>query len=530
MKTWLLRLAGLLLVLAFGMLVFARAMDRDLNHDEHQFLAPAALLAREGVQPWRDYPLFHLPNLVFAYAAADRLTGNLLLGAKLLGVLATVAAAALLVAVALRKATAGTLLAAALGLALLLADPLFRYTAGKTWNHEIPTALLLAALVLLARAAERDRLWLTALAGVCGGLAAGCRLTFAPTLAGLFLFTLLLPLAGRRRLLHAATLTAAATLALAPSFYYALTHAEAFVFGNFEFPRLRLTDPTNERIQKTISWWRKLRFFAKEVVLPSWPVFALWLLVGPRAGWAWFRSKEPSRLLAAMVLLIFPFLLFGCFAPSRYQYQHFFAFIPLLLLGLLSSPTIVPRLWPGSSLAVLGLALAGLAVQFSATRQDYAEPLANLTQPGEWFPARVTRLGAEIRQHAPDGRILTLAPAYPLQAGLRIYPELATGAFAWRSAHLVPPERRARLHLIAPEDLADFLRREPPAAILTGVEEDEEEAPLIAWAEAHGYHRIALKKKRGLWLPRLGANHDIAPSIAHYGTSRNSPCELGGER
>jgi hypothetical protein len=500
MKAWLLRCGGLCLILVCGLLVFARAMDRDLNHDEHQFLAPAALLAREGYQPWRDYPLFHLPNLVFAYAAADRLTGDLIYGAKLLGVAATLSTAALLLGLALRRSTGGALLAGALALALLLADPLFRFTAGKTWNHEIPTAWLLAALVLMARAAERDRLWLTALAGLCGGLAAGCRLTFAPTLVGLFLFTLLLPLAGRRRLLHAATLTAAATLALAPSLYYALTHTEAFVFGNFEFPRLRLLDPANERIQKTVSWWRKLRFFAKEVMLPSWPIFALWLLWGVRGGWAWFRCHDPARLRAALVLLVFPFLLLGCFAPSRYQYQHFFAFIPLLLFSLLS---LIPSPQGAGRSAVWiawGLALVGLVAQFSDVRRDYAEPLARLGQPDEWFPARVQRLGAEIRQHAPAGRILTLAPAYPLQAGLRTYPQLATGAFAWRSAHLVPPERRTRLHLVAPEDLAAFLHAEPPAAVLTGVEEDEEEAPLIAWAEQQGYRRIALKKKRVLWV------------------------------
>jgi hypothetical protein len=119
-------------------------MDRDLNHDEHQFLAPAALLSREGLQPWRDYALFHLPNLVFAYAAADRMTGNIILGAKLV----CFSASAMLVlglvvaAMRVRRLVPAVALSAA-AVVLLLGDPLFRYTAGKTWNHEVPSALLL---------------------------------------------------------------------------------------------------------------------------------------------------------------------------------------------------------------------------------------------------------------------------------------------------------------------------------------------------------------------------------------------------
>jgi hypothetical protein len=39
-----------------------------LNHDEHQFVAPSVLLLREGLLPYRDYPFFHTPNLVFVFA------------------------------------------------------------------------------------------------------------------------------------------------------------------------------------------------------------------------------------------------------------------------------------------------------------------------------------------------------------------------------------------------------------------------------------------------------------------------------
>jgi hypothetical protein len=177
-------------------------MDRDLNHDEHQFLAPAALLSREGLQPWRDYALFHLPNLVFVYAAAGTLTGNIILGAKLVSFSASALLVLGLVVAAMRVRR--VYIALILGLTailLLLTDPLFRYTAGKTWNHEVPSALLIGAIASLAAAARRDNLWLTAAAGVFVGLATGCRLTFAPTFVGLLIFVWLMPLVAPTALL-----------------------------------------------------------------------------------------------------------------------------------------------------------------------------------------------------------------------------------------------------------------------------------------------------------------------------------------
>src|SRR5687768_6952834 len=78
-------------------------MERDLNHDEHQFLAPGALMAREGDQPYKDYPLFHVPNLVFVYAAVAQATPYYILGAKCISVLATVVLIAALVIRGLRN-------------------------------------------------------------------------------------------------------------------------------------------------------------------------------------------------------------------------------------------------------------------------------------------------------------------------------------------------------------------------------------------------------------------------------------------
>lgn len=496
---WLSWLIAASALLAFGFLLFSRAVDQDLNHDEHQFLAPAALLSREALLPWRDFPLFHLPNLVHAYAAAERSSGDLILGAKLLCFLFTFTFLATLCWKLFARENAIPLLLALGLLTLFFTDPLFLRTTGKTWNHEIPTALLLASAGLLAAALRHDRLLLTLLAGICAGLAAGCRLTFAPPLAGLFFFILLCPLPWRRRTTHAAALVAMTTAALAPTFLYLAKYPEAFLFGNFEFPRLRLSDPANERIQKTVSWLRKFRFLAKEIIRESWPLFLLWAATAVRPGWQWLRTRDPRLTLEGLLLFALPFVLLGCFAPARYQHQHFYVFVPWLVVAIAAG--LPHALANGRLRRALLLAVPVVAAVFAIRHASQFDAALRVFDRQQWFPEKARAIGEEIRAAGVHGRVLTLAPAFPLQTGLPVYPEFATGTFAWRSAHLVPSERRKKLHLIAPEDLSEYLAHSMPAGILTGVEEDKEEAPLIAWAQQNGYKPIALRKKRTLWVP-----------------------------
>lgn len=496
-------LTGLTLVLTCAF-VFFRAMDRDLNHDEHQFLAPAALFSRAGLLPYRDYPLFHLPNLVFVYGALDRATGQLLLSAKLVSAAATAAVACvcfLLAAGRTRGQRPGLRWLFGCGaLLLFLSDPLTVYSAcGKTWNHELPAFLTVAAVLLHLAAARRDSLGCMALSGAAIGLAIGTRLTFAPLAVPFALFPLLFASAMRRRLAHCAAFSLATIAACAPSLYFLAADREAFLFGNLEFPRLRLLDPENTRIRQTMSWWRKVRYFAKEIIVPSWPLFLSYGLLAVRPGWAWLRRRGPAGQAEALLLCVLPFVLLGCFAPSRYQYQHYYIFVPLLVLGVIYGATEARQKWLVVVLAFVSLGIA----TFSAVREDGPAAFAwlgRIGQPGEWFPAKARGFGLMIHERAQSGKVLTLAPLWVLEGGGRIYPEFATGPFAWRSAEFADPERRRRLKLVAPADLETMLGDDPPAAILTGVEDEKLEKPFVAYAVAHGYRAESLIKKRTLWM------------------------------
>lgn len=488
---------------AVSLLMFAGAMGRNLNHDEHQFLVPGALLARNALHPFRDFPIFHLPNLVFVYSALDRLFDRPLFVARSFSALCATLSSVLIFHFCWNRTCSKPVqwrLAFAVGAALLLIfDPLFAYTTGRTWNHDLPSLLTVAAVLLHIGAAERNALCLAMCSALAAGLAAGTRLTYAPILIPLWLSIWAFPLPIRRRFALASAYIATATVALGPSLYYLITHREAFLFGNFEFPRLRLLDPENERIRKTMTISRKLRFFFKEVALPSHPLFLAYLLFSLYPAISWLRRRNGS-LAAGVILAILPFALMGCFAPSRYQYQHFFVIVPLLVLGTVAGFTCpgAPR-WQTRFGTYLALIFCVSSLSLGLSAYSVAR---NPFKPSEWFPYRIRKLGLEIANRAPTGKVLTLAPAYPIEGGSAVYPEFATGPFAWRSARFVKADRRSALRIVAPSDLSAFLESDPPGAILTGVEDKALELPFVEYAKDHHFRALKLDGNRTLWVPQ----------------------------
>ena len=152
-------------------------MGRNLNHDEHQFTAPAALLATDGAQPYRDFPLFHLPNLVFLYAFLFRIFDHPFLTARCFSVLCAFGTAALI----FRECWKSSLLtethwrfaASTAPVLLLILDPLCLFTTGRAWNHDSTALLIVLAILLQISAARRDSLPRAAASAICAGLAAG---------------------------------------------------------------------------------------------------------------------------------------------------------------------------------------------------------------------------------------------------------------------------------------------------------------------------------------------------------------------
>jgi hypothetical protein len=111
----------------------------------------------------------------------------------------------------------------------------------------------------------------------------------------------------------------------------------------------------------------------------------------------------------------------------------------------------------------------------------------------------VHQRGQEISRLVGSGKVLTLDPVSALEGGLEIYPQLATGPFFWRVAHLMDPVSRKDLNILGPPDLASRLEDDPPDAILTGFEGKQEYA-LLEYAHNHGYQPQALAQGGVIYL------------------------------
>jgi hypothetical protein len=473
------RLAPALFFGAALVVMLGFALGAPLDHDEHQFIASAALLARDGLLPYRDFAYFHTPNLVGIYALLFLVTDHLLLAARLFSTLCAWLIGIGLFAISLHRASS---VALALGIAaLFFVNPVVDYTFPKAWNHMLPALLLLLAFASQCRGARLGRAGWFFASGFLVAAAAGTRISFAPLALPFLVMAWFTP--GRHRAVAACIV--GMFVASIPTFLLLGAAPEQFLFDNLAYNsrvnalyRLASGDERSALLSKTI-------FVGKVLVNPGNAALlgiGLFAILRRRRQW---RSDYPTTLLLA----ILPFVLVGIFAPtpSYSQYYSVLAVVAALAAALGLRPT---ARWPLAAI---------VAVSGTASVVQNFETVTRLAAR-EWTPLQLHADGRALRMRVDSGRVLTLAPIVPLEGGLDIYPELATGSFAWRTASLIPPAERQRHGFIAPEDLLDRLAARPPTAILLGYERKQERT-LLTYARDHGYHRTELRDKITGWLP-----------------------------
>lgn len=530
-QPWLLALTtGALFVAAFALLLGIN-LRRELNHDEHQFIASAALIARAGLTPYADFPYFHVPLLSYLYALIFTICDALLLSSRVASVIAGWLALVLMFVLAWRRfATRPPWTRwgmAALASLWLLATPVFFYTSGRAWNHDLPLLLLLLAFGASSRAltSRRQVLWL-AVAGSLTALATVTRLSFAFTGLPLLAAAWLIPTATRRQrvgniaaFILAGVITGG--LALAPT----LRDVPALFFGNVVYIQLNARYYAELAYGEAMSLAAKLIYFGELLGASATNLIVLvTLAIGlwPLRTLLWRSNREASSAVRFRLWLLLALMLFtlpGALGATPSQPQYFYSLFPLAILAIVEAFAA----WP------LALQAGGLYayVLGGATALLVAAPLygagqTTLWSPEDWLPGRAHAYGGLIGRLVGDGRVLTLAPIYVLEGGAAIYPEFATGPFAWRVAPLMPAQDRVRFHMVGPDELPALLADAPARAILTGVENDDAplEQPLLDYAQAHAYVPVPLPDKSTLWLApqaqwaetiQLGG-HDLPPT------------------
>jgi hypothetical protein len=490
--------------------LFATAGRSALIHDEHQFIVPGLLTLRDGLLPYRDYPLFHVPYVVLLNAVGFEATGgDVFLGCRLPAAMAGWLTAALIGWQGFRwlrprAGPLGLVIAAAVMLAICVSPVTIR-ACGFSWNHQWPTLLMIIAVLMIFRLERRYSWAICFVAGAAIGIASAMRLSFLPMLAPLGLAVLFLPAHSWNERFRAALVFSSGTImALLPCIYLMAVAPEASLFGNFGYPKLsvprkelpfwgdksaKTVDPVlgylgDPKVFQGRTLKGKLKHASRQFFPPNAGILAVGLLVGiPGAIWA-IRRRPDQRFRALLLLGGLPFVIWGSLAPSRFHQQYWYATIPWLALLALSgfSQLAGAHGWRKRSTAI---ALVALVISLVA-----AATVSKLFAPGfSGFFAVASSLRPQPGFSDLPGPVLTLHPT-PVAAGHgRIYPELSSGEFGWRSSHLLPKEKRQRLKLLSPFDLNETLALRPPASIVVLYAKDEMEQPLIRWAEDNKYDK-----------------------------------------
>ncbi len=491
--------------LGLGLMVaalFGRLMSYKLRHDELMFVPPAELLP--GWQLYSDFFYNHVPYSAWYYFASARVfEGYGLLGSARIGVFLAWLILLAATGLATYRISRSGRLALFSVVALLTCETLLSQAGMAATNNLLPLAFAALGLGLfIAETRERDvsRTRLV-LAGFCLSIAAGMKVSafmFIPPVAiGAFFLPATLPFADRLRRVVTPLLIGGLIGAL-PLFWYMLSDPALFLSHIVKFhtgphvaywqanaasePGLALG--LTNKVQMAYSVWLAGSGLVMTMVL----FYLTWSAIheprdkvtGHQQGWGQI----------AVVLGVLALTAVMSFVPTPSFPQYFIQ--PLVCLPILIALSY--RLLPKSQGYNAGLVMAaGIIVMIVLGLPRLGPGVLALKEPQKFTSARIAKDAETMRaflaeSSAGNGPVATLVPLYPLEAGLPVYPEFATGPFAFRIAPYTSPELASRYRMIDAGSVAALLDELPPAAFLLGYY-PELEQPLFRYAKENGYRK-----------------------------------------
>ncbi len=515
---WLIALLSGIFLLVMFALLFGLSMHRRFSHDEHQFIASAVLVAREHLEPYRDFAYFHVPNQTYLWALFYHFTDHYLLIARLFCAVCGWLLLVVIFAVALQLwrgyAMRIRLALAAGSVFLLAASPSFSYTSGRAWNHDLPVLLTVVAFLVhvhgLRHPGKNFWFWFS---GLLVGFAAATRLSFAPAVLPFALVIwLALPAETRQtRLRWIGWFAFGLLLSSAPTLYAFTQAPRAFIFGNLEYAELNTLYREVNDYEKGMTASSKFQFVAVNLLL-SQPGNLLLLVAYLGLGLPRLRRPAIVQSLVAenlelgLIALILLAFMPGALAPTPPWPQYFYLFFPFFVLAALyglrqSHPNWVKRrqFWVAGGLAVI------LVAWFAFDEYNHVLLVAT---PAEWYPVEFhqdSQQLADLLNVNHDAQVLTVSPAAALEGDLQIYPEFVNGPFALRAGTFLSLAQQADYKLVAPNQLDEWLGKERPDAILVGLNDRDafDESPVLDFAQRQHYTPIPLGKGAFLWTDPL---------------------------
>lgn len=461
-----------LIVLAAAML--ANSMTKPVSRDEQMYCTAGVLMAR-GLAIYRDfaYPS-QLPYHPLLLATLYRVLGttHYLLVGRLVSVVCDILVLIAIVGIfrsvfaddRRRGIWLGTIAAA-----LYTFNPLVDYAAGYAWNHDVVVLCVMVSLWLFITTdfQHNNRYLRFALIGGLLTFATCMRITTA-LVEVFFLVAICLAAGGRLkdRLFAALPFSLAAFAVLAWPVWVAIRSGEAFRMNLIRIPALyggwlREIGLVHSKVSLTIAALTTPGY----LVLLAMTVFVLLALLRHRT-----RLSGPTKTKAFIVALLpAVFFVIATIPPTMWR-QYLAIPVPFLVVALAYPLAELLRI----NQRTFRLAFAAMGVSLGIAILAYPTPLPRalaVLAPEYWIPITLHQTSEEIvDQIAAPKRVLTLGPLYALEGGGDIYPELACGSIIYRAADGLSTAEQAAIVTVGPESLPALVEKEPPQAVILGVE------------------------------------------------------------
>lgn len=490
-------LVGIVVVMGIGICLYGRIIGFGLRRDEMMFVPPAVLLEHYAL--YQDLFYNHLPYSAWYFRAfAAVFADHGLLYSARIGVFVGWGALLAVMVWSTWRLSGSRGFAALSALGLVTHQTLLGSAGMAASNNLLQLAPAVLALGIFLVEIQRDSPRRTPLL-VCGvALSAGVGIkisavAFIPPIAiAAFLLPRSLPLRARLKSVVAPVLIGG-LVGAGPLFVLLLSNPDLFLAHVVRFhtgPHLTYWQAHAEaepglalgmaaRLQLAYGIW----FGGAALVLCMVTLLFVWHRVR-KAGRHAPAAKRPALWVALAALAV---TMTMALLPTPGFPQYYIA--PLVCLPLVAA--ILMRdagLPPRDASPILGAA----ALMMALLATPLLLPALRHVVPGQTPLTERIHLGglalrdSLARHDLQDGKIATLLPIYPLEGGLAVYPELATGQFAYRIAPHTPPELAQHYRMSGPDQIEELLSQDPPAAILLGYE-PLLEAPLRRFALAHGY-------------------------------------------
>ena len=486
------RIANILVVLiliALSLAILANSMTKPLGRDEQMYCTAGSLLA-QGKMIYRDfsYPA-QMPYHPLLYAALFKTlnTTHYLLAGRILSVVCDILVVVCIVGIYRRIFKSFAVSGILLGLAaavLYVFNPLVDYANGYAWNHDVVVLFVVLSFWLFVSTdfKRKSKYWRTAAIGALLTLATCMRITTA--IVELLFFAVLLaqPAESLKQRFKTALpfLIAAAVVLLWPVWVIAQA-PRAFFLNLVRIPTLygqwlHQIGMVHNKYDLTRACLKRPGYF----VLIALTIYLYLTIVCLRRR---LKISNAKNLLLAALLPV-TFFIIALIPPTMWR-QYLAMPVPFLVMSLTYPLLYLRKLANRSGLnkhfkiASVFVAVCVLVAVISYPVVLYRTVIVLV--PESWEPMRLHRISEDIAEKlktqnhvlsAVEGSklILTLAPLYALEGGCEIYTELSAGSIVYRIADSLPPADRAVTHTVGPETLAALLEKNPPSAVLLGVE------------------------------------------------------------